>query len=48
MTFHVALEQIAASPRTRRMDLSRMAQIMIFHAGDAPGQAVLVHRIWLQ
>jgi hypothetical protein len=47
-TVEIPLEQIAASPRTRRMDLGQMAEIILFRDGGAPGQAVLVERIWLR
>jgi hypothetical protein len=47
-TFRIPLEQIATSPRTRRMDLDRVAELILFRDGGAAGQAVLVHRIWLQ
>jgi hypothetical protein len=47
-TFHFPLDRIANSPRMRRMDMSRMAQLILFRDGSAPGQAVLIYRIWLQ
>jgi hypothetical protein len=30
------------------MDLGQMAEIILFRDGGAPGQAVLVERIWLR
>ena len=47
-TVRFALETIATSPRDRHMDMSRIAQLVLFKAGAVAGQAVLVHRIWLQ
>jgi hypothetical protein len=47
-TVRFAVEAIAAAPHGRRMDMTRVAQLMLFRAGAAPGEAVLVHRIWLQ
>jgi hypothetical protein len=44
----IPLERIAASPRTRRMDLAHMADIILFRDGGAAGEAVLVHRVWLR
>lgn len=47
-TLHIPLDSIAHSPRTRSMDMSRIAELILFRDGAAPGQAVLVHRIWLR
>lgn len=46
-TLHIPLDSIAHGPRARSMDMSRIAELILFRDGAAPGQAVLVHRIWL-
>ena len=47
-TFRFPLQQIASAPRTRRMDLRRIATVILFHDGAAPGQVFLVQRVWLE
>ena len=47
-TIRIALADIGSSPRTRRMDMSRIAQLILFHDGAAPGQVVRLYRIWLE
>jgi len=47
-TVRIRLEDIARSPRKRRMDMAHLAQLLLFRAGSAPDQVVVVHRIWLQ
>jgi hypothetical protein len=47
-TIYIPLERIALSPRTRRMDMSQISDLTLFRSGGAPGQAILVHRLWLQ
>jgi hypothetical protein len=47
-TFRFPLEQIARSPRTRRMDMSRITQVILFRSGGAPDQVVRLYRIWLE
>jgi hypothetical protein len=42
------LQQIASAPRTRSMDLHRIATVILFHDGAAPGQVFLVQRAWLE
>lgn len=44
----IPLESIASAPLNRRMDLAKISQIIVFHSGAAAGQALLLHRIWLQ
>jgi hypothetical protein len=47
-TIRIALADIGRSPRTRRMDMSHIAQLILFHGGAAPGQVVRLYRIWLE
>jgi hypothetical protein len=47
-TIRIPLEGVASSPRSRRMDMSQIAEVALFRDGSAPGQVVLLHRIWLQ
>ena len=47
-TFTIPLERIAAAPRARRMDMSRIATLIVFHDGTAPGAAFMVQRIALE
>jgi hypothetical protein len=47
-TLRISLQEIAASPRTRRMDMNRVAAIILFHDGSAPGEVLRLHRIWLE
>jgi hypothetical protein len=42
------LQQLESAPRTRRMDLRRIATLILFHDGGAPGQVFLVQRVWLE
>lgn len=47
-TIHIPLEQIAGSPRSRRMDMRQIAAVILFRDGGAPDQAVVLHRVWLE
>jgi hypothetical protein len=47
-TIAIPLERIALAPAARRMNLKRIATVILFHDGAAPGQVFLVHRIWLE
>jgi hypothetical protein len=47
-TLHIPLEDIARSPRTRRMDMSTISQLTLFRDGGAPGQVLRLYRIWLE
>jgi hypothetical protein len=47
-TIRIPVEQIARSPRTRRMDMSRIATVILFRDGSAPGEVVVLHRVWLE
>jgi hypothetical protein len=47
-TFAIPLEQLASAPRTRRMDMSHIATLIVFHDGSAPGESFLVHQITLR
>lgn len=48
-TFRIPLDDIEHSPRTRRMDMSRIAQLILFRpGGGAPDQVVRLYRIWLE
>jgi len=47
-TVRIPVESIAASPRTRRMDMGRISQLTLFRDGGAPGQVVRLYRIWLE
>jgi hypothetical protein len=48
VTFDIPLDQVAASPRTRKMDMAHISQLTLFHHGAAPGYEVMVHRVWLR
>jgi hypothetical protein len=48
MIYKFQLEQIERAPLTRRMDLRRIATLILFHDGGAPGQVFLVQRVWLE
>ena len=47
-TLSIPLESIASSPRSRRMDMSQISQLILFRGGGAPNQVVRLHRIWLE
>jgi hypothetical protein len=47
-TVRIPLENIAGSPRTRRMDMSEVTQLILFRDGGARGQVVRLHRVWLE
>jgi hypothetical protein len=47
-TVRIPLERIEHSPRTRRMDMSHISQLILFRGGGAPGQVVRLYRIWLE
>ena len=48
MIYKFPLHQIEGAPRARRMDLRRIATLILFHDGGAPGQVFLVRRVWLE
>jgi hypothetical protein len=47
-TVRIPVDRIAGSPRTRRMDMSRISQLTLFRDGGAPDQVVRLYRIWLE
>jgi hypothetical protein len=47
-TFRIPLEKIASSPHGRRMDMGRVATLILFHDGGAPGEVLRLQRIWLE
>jgi hypothetical protein len=47
-TYRISLEKIASSPHGRRMDMGRVAAIILFHDGSAPGEVLRLQRIWLE
>jgi hypothetical protein len=47
-TYRIPLEKIASSPHGRRMDMSRVAAVILFHDGSAPGEVLRLQRIWLE
>jgi hypothetical protein len=47
--FRIPLREIAAAPKTRRMDLHRIAGIIIFRTGDSPRvNEIYFSRAWLE
>jgi Complex I intermediate-associated protein 30 (CIA30) len=47
-TIRVPLEDIARSPRGRKMDMSQISQLIVFRNGGAPGQVLQLHEVWLE
>jgi VanZ family protein len=46
--FTVPLQSIASGPHKRRMDMSHIDTLVVFHDGNAPGESFLVQRIALE
>jgi hypothetical protein len=45
----IPLADIETSPRTRKMDLSEIDQLIVFRSGGgAPDQVLRLHRAWLE
>jgi hypothetical protein len=44
----VTLEAVAAAPAARRMDMARIANVMLFGRPPAAPGALYVSRIWLE
>ena len=44
----VTLEQIAAGPRHRHLDLARIRQVIVFHDGPLPGERFLLRELRLE
>jgi VanZ family protein len=45
----IPLVAMESSPRTRKMDLSEIDQLIVFRSGGgAPDQALRLHRVWLE
>jgi hypothetical protein len=44
----IALTEVENAPATRRMDLSRMANIAVFRAEPGDGRELYVSRVWLE
>ena len=47
-TVRVALPAVEAAPATRRMDMARIANVMLFGRPPATPGALYVSRIWLE
>jgi len=47
-TVHVALAAVEAAPAGRRMDLSQIANVMLFSPGPTTGSGFYVSRVWLE
>ena len=47
-TVRVSLVALAEAPARRDMDLSRIADVMLFATGPLPGREFYVSRVWLE
>jgi hypothetical protein len=47
-TLGIPLEEIEHSPRTRKMDMSQITQLIVFRPGGAPHQVLRLYRVWLE
>lgn len=47
-TLDIPLDEIEHSPRTRKMDMSQISQLIVFRPGGAPQQVLRLYRVWLE